>query len=129
MAKNSTALTEREQIDYLCDDLGDIVSVGRQEARKIANKLKWLVGEAIVTSPLYKKYSKGQGGLIKTIAAKMGYGEKNLYEWVHFYERFHDGKYDLDAPWSKIRAALPAPKDESENKPVEVCKKCPLHCK
>ena len=128
MATRAISIPEREQISHLCDDIGAIVSVGRQEVRKIGNKLKWLVGEAVVTSPLYKKYSKGQGGLIRTLAEQLNVAEKSLRDWVRFSEAFPAGKYDLDAPWGKIRAALPAPKGEEQQSTVVICRHCPKHC-
>ena len=127
MATKSVTIPEREQVNNLCDELDSIIGVTRQEARKLANKSKWMLGEAIVDSPLYKKFSKGQSRLVELIASYFGYSDQTVYLWIRFYEAFPSGKCDFETPWRKIVAELTDGKEEKKEV-VQACRHCPKHC-
>lgn len=51
---------------------------------------KHKVGQEIVEDPLYKKWGKGTGKLIQTVAQKIGRSEQDLYLCVQFYQKYPD---------------------------------------
>jgi len=76
------------------------------------------VGELIVNSNLYKKYSKGSGDFLDRIAKDLDRGRSWVYESVKFYEKYPDVSAFISSfnpekkviRWADIRKVLPAQK-------------------
>lgn len=134
----SLLIPEDRQVQAFYEELNAIVSIRRLNIAEEVMEMAFECGEAVVNSPLYKKYSKGQGALLEDVAAHLKVSRAQLGYFIQAYERWGDAeacreelRKKLDKPnvfWSEVVKALPAPKDVS--KPVETpkCKHCPLHC-
>ena len=76
------------------------------------------VGELIVNSNLYKKYSKGSGDFLDRIAKDLEKSRSWVYESVKFYEKYPDVYTFVETfnpekkviRWADVRKVLPTPK-------------------
>lgn len=122
-------MNEQEQLNNLAEEVDAIISQNGQMLRESVLIAKREVGEAIVSSPLYKKYSKGAGSLVEHLALKMNKSTADLYFCVRFYEKFPSGIPEelAAAPIHKVKLLLGG----GDDLPVEkqpTCRKCKLHC-
>jgi len=92
------------------------------------------IGRAILDSPLWKKNGKGQGKLIREVAAQLDWGERTLRYAVEFAQRYpkfetalqsSDPGHKLPA-WREIVKGLPSGEERKE--PEARCKGCKIHC-
>ncbi len=134
-----TEITIFEALNDLSDKIKTILSEKSFSASMEVVESKHLIGEEIVKSPLYDKWKKGNGDLIKELSVNTGHSESDLYYCVQFYNKYPDFPLLVEtfAPenkglsWNKIRASLSEPKDcdhvwSEEEKVIkyETCQKC-----
>jgi len=98
------------------------------------------VGELIVVSPLYKKYSKGSGDFLDRIAKDLDKSRSWVYESVKFYEKYPDVSTFVETfnpekkviRWADVRKVLPAPNGcqhlKTETETIEITRTRCLDC-
>ncbi len=118
---------EEEQLNHLAEEVDAIISQNGQMLRESVLIAKREVGEAIYNSPLYKKYSKGAGGLVEQLAEKMGKSTSDLYFCVKFYKKFPDSIPDelASAPIHKVKLLLGSGDEPVAKQPQ--CRHCKIH--
>ena len=137
--------TPLEELTSLASSIKDIIVTKREETAYNLIHAKYLVGNVIVKNPLYKKWTKGSGDLIKRLSEMCGASQSDLYYCVQFVEKYPALDWDkvdvstavepqlgIKWNWTNIKAALPAPKEECEHNFIEkevivikeVCQKC-----
>ena len=128
-------LPEKEQLESLVEEIKAVVSTYRGNISEMAVKMSHEIGEAIVESPLYKKYSKGNAKLIEEVSEHLGQSETRVRYCVQIYEKWPkleiarktlargDGVlYLSDMKKALVGANLGA------KKAIQRCKHCPIHC-
>jgi hypothetical protein len=75
------------------------------------------IGRLILTSPLYKKYGKGNNLLIERVSKDLQKGKSWIYESIKFYEKYPDLEKFISRfkpekqviRWADVRKELPSP--------------------
>jgi hypothetical protein len=132
--------SDLEQYNQLIDELFSIISEMsfRQAMDEIEKRHR--IGETIINSGLYKKYSKGSGRFLERVAKDLKKGTTWVYESVKFYEKYPDVSafvqtFNPDKKvirWADVRKELLAPAEcpheETEKEIIEIqrerCIKC-----
>jgi hypothetical protein len=98
------------------------------------------VGELIVSSNLYKKYSKGSGDFLDRIAKDLDKSRSWVYESVKFYEKYPDVYTFVETfkpekkviRWADVRKVLPAPSgcehQKTETETIEITRVRCIDC-
>jgi hypothetical protein len=98
----------------------------------------WEIGSVVANNPKLRKFGKGQGNLIATVARMAGVGERSLRYCVSFYEKFKLGSFEEVLPkleggkspvWREIVKGLPSGDRKEIMRHSENCRHCPIHCK
>lgn len=131
---NELTIPEDKQFDYLVAELKNIISARRGNAATEILNMYFEVGEAIVNSPLYKKYSKGSQSLIERVGEELGIRSRTtLYEAINAYKTYQTVSICMETLSKKLDKPYISWTDvvrdsHPEKKKEVVCKHCPLHC-
>jgi frataxin-like iron-binding protein CyaY len=112
-----------EEFDELAERVKAAITETIYSASMTLIEGKHKIGEEVATDPLYKKYSKGAGQLIKDIAQKINRSEQDLYFCVQFYKKYPVLSKALETlpegkkiSWGKIIGLLPEKKNSQQKK-------------
>lgn len=129
-------MPEDQQVQHFYEELESILAVRRTNIGEEVLYLGFECGEAIVNSPLYKKFSRGQGKFLEDISERFHVKRSTLGNYIKAYEKWGDVEKcradlqkKLDKPvifWSEVVKALPAPSAVARIEKV-LCKKCKVH--
>ena len=121
----TSTITPLEELNCLAEEIKTIIITKRGEMAFDLIHIKHLVGQEIVQNPLYQKWSKGSGDLIKRLSELCGASQSDLYYCVQFAEKYPDlnwNQIDVSTQietslgyrlnWTNIKANLPAPKED-----------------
>jgi len=75
------------------------------------------IGRLIITSPLYKKYSKGTSSILERVGKDLQKGKSWIYESIKFHEKYPDLKEFISRfksekqviRWADVKKELPSP--------------------
>lgn len=82
---------EGEAWEHLVGDCRAIIVERGINARMEVIRGKWEVGKRIAEDAGYKKFGKGSGKFVQSLADAVGCSESNVYMCVQFYEKFPAG--------------------------------------
>ena len=107
-------IIQDENIGHLAEEIRAIVSQARDAATIEMISAKYQVGEAIATSPLFKKYARTQGELYEVVAQEAGMRPDTITDCVKLYEKYPKEKpkelaemlYEEHGAWRNVRLAL-----------------------
>lgn len=136
------ALALNKQFEELVEEVRAIVYEFKFRVDTDLIRMKHSIGMAVVTSPVYRKYAKGQGKVLSDISEALGMTSDNELRYcVQFYEKFRDIDvfFQKELPsvkspkWYMVKSLLLAePAEECAHVPIEqkvetvrvVCGKC-----
>lgn len=125
-------MNQNPKTEDTVQEIVDIVSNKRFSASMELLEMRYLIGEALVASPLWKG---NRGQILAKVEARVGLGERSLRYCAEFKEKYKtwedvmsyaDAGHKLPA-WREIVKGLPSGKHE-EIEPETRCKKCKIHC-
>ena len=132
------ATIDQEKLSHLAEEIKSIVSTSRDNVTIEMIAAKYMIGETIVASELYKKHAKSQSSLYEAIEELTRMRPATLSECAKLYETYPDKKpkqiadrlYTEHGAWRNVRLALygdVSDASETSQKRSE-CKHCPIHC-
>lgn len=115
-----------EEYNLLVEDCKAIIVEGIFRSRQELIEAYQQLGERIVGDSLYKKHAKiSQGKFIKQLVEDIGKGPRTIYYAIQYVEKLEDKELCMavqsmgkNASWSKIKALLPAPKENKVLLPI-----------
>ena len=128
-----------ENISYLAEEIKSIISQARDAATMGMIAAKYMVGEAIVGNPLYKKYAKSQAEFYQAITQEIGVKSDTLADCVRLYEEYpkknpkklSEKLYLEHGAWRNVRLSLYGGSVDERNlqrSEQPICRHCPKHC-
>ena len=112
----TTAITvhDEERIGHLAEEIQSILSVAYEASARCMIAAKYMVGEAVATNALYRKYAKTQGTLYGEIFKQTSVRVETLADCVKLYEthprknpkQLADKLYIEHGSWRNVRLAL-----------------------
>ena len=131
-------ITDQEKLSYLAEQIKSIVQHTRDGVTVSMIAAKYQIGEEIVTSQLYKKYTKTQSNLFESVSNQTSMKVPTLMQCVKLYETYPKKDPDVLAvelfkehgAWRNVRLALYGGEStavETTEKEAK-CKNCPIHC-
>lgn len=125
---------QSENISYLAEEIKAILSQARDSATITMISAKYMVGDAVFTSPLYKKNAKGQLDLYESIARETGMRPDTISDCVKFYREYPEKNpkqlaeklYLEHGSWRNIRLVLYGGVSNSIRSGL-MCRHCPIH--
>ncbi len=117
-------VSDEEQLELLIEETRAIFSETVFSSRMTSVEGKHQVGQTIAENPLYKKWGKQSGELIKRIATALERSEADIYLCVQFYQKYPDvstvveslkGKKN-DLTWAAVRRLLSGKEEIGEHK-------------
>lgn len=131
------AVTDQEKLNYLAEEIKSILTHVHEGMAVAMIAAKYMVGEAIISHQLYKKYAKGQSVLYREIFKQTDIRAETLADCVKFYETYPKKKpqkiadelYTKYGAWRNIRMALYGGNPNAVKKLEGLdCRHCPEHC-
>ena len=103
-----------ENISHLAEDIKAIISQARDAATMGMIAAKYMIGEAVATSPLYKKHGKNQSEFYEAIGREADMKSDTIADCVKLYEEYPkknakelaEKLYLEHGAWRNIRLAL-----------------------
>jgi hypothetical protein len=122
-----------ENLESVVQEINDIIYQKKFNAGVELLECKFLIGEALVKSPLWER--KTRQNLLDEVATRCELGDRSVRYCAEFYEKYETFQKVLDQAdpdhklpaWREIVKELPSARKEKEE-PVEKCKHCKLHC-
>jgi hypothetical protein len=122
-----------EKLEATIQELRDIVYQKKFNAGLEILEMRFLIGEVLVNSPLWKRETRVE--LLNECETALQLGDRSLRYCAEFYEKYGTFQKVLDQAdpdhklpaWREIVKELPSARKEKEE-PVEKCKHCKLHC-
>lgn len=130
---NDLVLSEEQQLELTVGELKNIISTRKGRVAQEILEMYFDVGETILHSPLYKKYSQGSGRFIEDLARELNYSTVVLYTAIKAKEQYISvgqcveqlsarlGKSYIN--WTDVKRSLTEPQVKEPH-----CRHCPLHC-
>ena len=136
--KKQLEITEEEKLGHLAEELLAIVRIFHDVARVEMFATKYRMGEAIASSPLYKKFGKNQGKLITELSGRTEIKPDTLNDCVKFYSEYPNQPamevaqkaFKEFGTWREARKALYGGGENrtcSEERETK-CRHCSIHC-
>ena len=132
MSQKSIEISEKEKLENLAEEIKAILTEAVFSARLTLLEAKHLAGKTIMENPLYQKWGKKSGKLIKELAQIIGRSERDIYLCCQFYEKFPKielviqtlkGKKN-DITWNAVRRLLEPERKEHICQDWEKVERC-----